>query len=349
LAAYNQWGLSAFQRFNGMWAIILYDEKEKKIICSRDRFGIKPLYYTRIANRLYFASEIKAFQAIKAWQPKINHTRLMEYLAYNMSDHTEETMFANVYQIPKSHHGVICLQTNDMCINRYYDIHKGEQNDGSKFMELFYDAIKLRTRADVPLATTLSGGMDSSSIVSVMANKMEYKPITYTLAYPGYKLDDPFNRITHIAKLVTKRHKSLYWTVNNSSVYSCLKENSYDLIICNETESLPIAHRLAEKKDLPIYCDLHEFYLDDRLTGNFSKAQLLYEKWIFTNHLSHIKHFTTVSPQIIKLYKERYNITCTLLDNACKFYDLSPKPTSNKNIRIISHGAAIPARKLEVI
>ena len=190
LAAYNQWGLSAFQRFNGMWAIILYDEKEKKIICSRDRFGIKPLYYTRIANRLYFASEIKAFQAIKDWQPKINHTRLMEYLAYNMSDHTEETMFANVYQIPKSHHGVICLETNDMCIDRYYDIHKGEQNDGSKFMELFYDAIKLRTRTDVPLATTLSGGMDSSSIVSVMANKMEYKPTTYTLAYPGYKLDE---------------------------------------------------------------------------------------------------------------------------------------------------------------
>lgn len=190
LAAYNQWGLSAFERFNGMWAIILYDEKEKKIICSRDRFGIKPLYYTRIANRIYFASEIKAFQAIKDWQPKINHTRLMEYLAYNMSDHTEETMFANVYQIPKSHHGVICLQANDMCINRYYDIHKDEQNDGSKFMELLYDAIKLRTRTDVPLATTLSGGMDSSSIVSVMANKMEYKPTTYTLAYPGYKLDE---------------------------------------------------------------------------------------------------------------------------------------------------------------
>ena len=159
----------------------------------------------------------------------------------------------------------------------------------------------------------------------------------------------PFNRIVHVAKLITKRHESLYWTVNNSYVYSCLKENSYDLIICNETESLPIAHRLADKKEIPIYCDLHEFYLDDRLKGSFSKAQLLYEKWIFTNHLSHIKHFTTVSPQIIKLYKERYNITCTLLDNACKFYDLSPKPTSNKNIRIISHGAAIPARKLEVM
>jgi asparagine synthase (glutamine-hydrolysing) len=83
LAAYNQWGLSAFERFNGMWAIILYDEKEKKIICSRDRFGIKPLYYTRIANRIYFASEIKAFQAIKDWQPKINHTRLVRSYGRN--------------------------------------------------------------------------------------------------------------------------------------------------------------------------------------------------------------------------------------------------------------------------
>lgn len=177
--------------------------------------------------------------------------------------------------------------------------------------------------------------------------------------HPGVKTDlnlfeldsrePPLNRIAHITKLITKQYKSLYWTKNNTSVYNRLKENSCDLIICNETESLPIAHRLAKKKGLPIYCDLHEFYMDDRLTGKFSAGQLLYEEWIFTNHLSHIKHFTTVSPQIIKLYKEKYNITCTLLDNACKFYDLSPKPTSNKNIRIISHGAAIPARQLELM
>ena len=157
------------------------------------------------------------------------------------------------------------------------------------------------------------------------------------------------NRIRQITKLVTKQYKSLYWKGNNRLVYQALKKDTYAAIICNETECLPIAHRLAKKNKTPIYCDLHEYYMDDRLTGSFSKAQLLYEEWIFTNHLSHVKHFTTVSPQIIKLYKEKYNVICTLLDNACKFYKLFPRLTSDKNIRIISHGAAIPARRLELM
>ncbi len=157
------------------------------------------------------------------------------------------------------------------------------------------------------------------------------------------------NRITEITKLVTKQYKSLYWNKNNKRVYKTLKENTYDIIICNETESLPIADRLAKNKSTPIYCDLHEYYMDDRMTGSFSKAQQEYEEWIFTNHLSHVKHFTTVSPQIIELYKEKFNIDCTLLDNACKYYDLFPRPTSETKIRIISHGAAIPARRLELM
>lgn len=206
LEAYHQWGIAAFNRFNGMWAIVLYDKKEKKVICSRDRFGIKPLYYTFIKNKIYFASEIKAFKAITAWKPKINHTRLLEYLAYNMSDHTDETMFDGVYQLPKSHHGIIDLESNKMAINRYYDINRSKTNDGSEFMTLFHDAIKLRTRTDVPLAATLSGGMDSSSIVSMMANEMDYKPDTYTLAYPGHQLDESHFAIQVIKKYDIPKH-----------------------------------------------------------------------------------------------------------------------------------------------
>ncbi len=157
------------------------------------------------------------------------------------------------------------------------------------------------------------------------------------------------NRITQITKLVTKQYKSLYWSKNNNYVYTSLAKNTYDIIICNETESLPIAHRIAKKNNTPIYCDLHEYYMDDKKTGSFSKAQQQYEKWMFTNHLTYVKHFTTVSPQIIDLYKEQFNINCSLLDNACRFYDLSPRATSKENIRIISHGAAIPARRLELM
>ena len=161
--------------------------------------------------------------------------------------------------------------------------------------------------------------------------------------------DKPINRITQITKLITKQYKSLYWTENNKYVYDQLKNINYDLIICNETEALPIAHKLAKKKKTPIYCDLHEYYMDDRMTGAFSKAQQQYEKWIFTNHITHVKHYTTVSPQIIELYKEKFNVDCTLLDNACRYYELTPSHTVQKSIRLVSHGAAIPARRLEIM
>ena len=228
LAAYDQWGLDCFTRFNGMWAIVLYDEKENKVICSRDRFGIKPLYYIHIGSKIYLSSEIKAFKAIKEWQPKINHTRLLEYLAFNMSDHTNETMFKGVFQIPKSHHAIINLTTKEINVKQYYEIKKADINDGSKFIEIFKDSIKLRTRADVPLATTLSGGMDSSSIVSVMANCMEHKPDTYTLAYPGNRLDE-----SKYALLVNQKYDIPSHLVTTTEKY--LKEN-IDRLVYHQDE-----------------------------------------------------------------------------------------------------------------
>lgn len=157
------------------------------------------------------------------------------------------------------------------------------------------------------------------------------------------------NRITELTKLVTKRYKSLYWKGLHREVYNELKKFSYDLIICNETESLPIADRIAYKQQIPVYCDLHEFYPDDRKTGSFSKAQQLYEEWLLLEHSSRVKHFTTVSPQIIKAYSDRCNIDCSLLDNACRYYDLKPSTTNHKSIRLISHGAANVTRRLEVM
>lgn len=188
------------------------------------------------------------------------------------------------------------------------------------------------------------------NLTCVGSKKSLHKGVEHDLDL--FHIDDnssSLDRITQLTKLISKQYKSLYWKGNNNYIYRSLKSNTYDIIICNETEALPIAHRLAKKNNIPIYCDLHEYYMVDRLTGSFSKAQQQYEEWIFTKHISYVKHFTTVSPQIIELYQEKYHIDCTLLDNACKYYNLSPSPTSSNNIRIISHGAAIPARRLEIM
>lgn len=169
---------------------------------------------------------------------------------------------------------------------------------------------------------------------------------------PLFNLDErdkSSNRITQLTKLIAKQYKSLYWTSNNTEVYDALKEEYFDLIICNETEALPIADALASNNNIPIYCDLHEFYLDDRKTGSFSRAQQKYEKWILLNHTAQVNKFTTVSPQIIDVYKSKYNIECELIDNACRYYELSPNLTFDLPIRLVSHGASIPARRLEIM
>jgi len=156
------------------------------------------------------------------------------------------------------------------------------------------------------------------------------------------------DRITELTKLVTLQYKSLYWKGLHRKVYDELKKDKYDLIICNETESLPIADRIAYKQEIPIYCDLHEFYPDDRGMGSFSKAQQLYEEWLLINHKSHVKYFTTVSAQLMNIYRDKYQIESTVLNNACRYYDLGNKKTKTQ-IKLICHGVANINRRLEIM
>ena len=239
LAAYQEWDMAAFDRFNGMWAIILLDDTKNRMVCSRDRFGIKPLYYTKIDERLYFASEIKAFAAIPFWKPKINHPRLYEYLAFNMTDHTSETMFDGVYQIPRSHHAIMDLDSKQMDLVQYYDLTPhSKKNNGKEFLNLFEDSIRIRTRTDVPLASTLSGGMDSSSIVSVLAANLKTVSDTYSLAYPGEKVDE-----SKYALQVNKKYKIPSNLVTTSEQY--LEEN-IDALVYHQDEPFTGATVMAQ-------------------------------------------------------------------------------------------------------
>lgn len=190
LAAYSEWGLSAFSRFNGMWAIILHDLDQNQLICSRDRFGIKPLYYTEIGNQILWASEIKAFTKHTAWQANINHERVYEYLAYNMHDHTTETMFQGVHQVPRGCHMIVDLSNNEYNTQSYYTLDKGNESDPSEMMDMLQDAISKRTRSDVSYACTLSGGLDSSTVVSTMADKLDLQPEVFSLKFKEPEVDE---------------------------------------------------------------------------------------------------------------------------------------------------------------
>lgn len=177
LAAYEAWGEACLKRFNGMFAFVIYDSQRKKVFAARDRFGVKPLYYWRSPSGFVaFASEIKQFTVLPGWEASVNPQRAYDFLQWGVFDHTEETLFADVFQL----RGGECLTSNvghgkifRPMKQRWYELtaspFEGTFKEASlQFLDLFEDAVKLRLRADVDVGSCLSGGLDSSSIVCLV-------------------------------------------------------------------------------------------------------------------------------------------------------------------------------------
>ncbi|HQJ88197.1 MAG TPA: asparagine synthase (glutamine-hydrolyzing) [Methanoregulaceae archaeon] len=176
LRAYAEWGRDCLNRFNGMFAFVLYDRDARTIFAARDRFGVKPLYYWFSPEGfLAFASEIKQFTVLPGWRARLNHQRAFDFLAYSLLDHTNETMFAGVRQLRGGEAVEIGIDAIEdrLPVFRWYEFRPNESQlsyeDACKtFRELFTDSVRLRLRADVPIGSCLSGGLDSSAIVCVV-------------------------------------------------------------------------------------------------------------------------------------------------------------------------------------
>lgn len=171
VASFACWGEECVGHFNGMWAFAIYDREEQKIFCSRDRFGVKPFYYTEQENMFLFASEIKQFYQILEQRPRANKECLLQYIIRGNIDYSKETMFHDVFQLRGGYNLSYDIKTHRYNIKRYYDIRNITKNKESyeaaciKFSERFYESVKLRLRADVSVGYALSGGLDSSAIV----------------------------------------------------------------------------------------------------------------------------------------------------------------------------------------
>jgi asparagine synthase (glutamine-hydrolysing) len=177
LAAYSEWGQACLKKFVGMWAFAIYGRDNNELFLARDRYGIKPLYYYFSAEGdLYFASEIKQFTVLDGWQPRMNPQRVYDQLVYSFTDHTDETMFSGVFQIPGGTYfksSIDLIKPNQegrIHWRKWYflkrDPFKGSFNEAAKIFRKFFErAVKEHLNADVPVGTALSGGLDSSSIV----------------------------------------------------------------------------------------------------------------------------------------------------------------------------------------
>ncbi len=177
IAAWKQWGMEAFARFNGMWAVALYDTQDRTLILSRDRFGVKPLYYRIEKGVLLFASEIKQILALPAVPRKINHEILADFLLWRYETHTTDSFVQGIQSVPQG--TVVLVKPEDLdrgriAPRRFWEPRisdpLGEEKAKEEFRALLWDAVRLRLRSDVPVGVTLSGGLDSSSVTCLAAS-----------------------------------------------------------------------------------------------------------------------------------------------------------------------------------
>jgi asparagine synthase (glutamine-hydrolysing) len=178
LHAYEEWGDACLSRFNGMWAFALWDEKQQRLFCARDRLGIKPFYYATTGGSFLFASEIKALLAHSDVGRHPDDRVLDTYLAWGVQDHTGRTMFDGVFQLEPAR-AMVVTAAGPAAPFRYWDvtvspaIRSGQPDNeaAARLLAVLRDATRIHLRSDVAIGTCLSGGIDSSTL-TVLINDL---------------------------------------------------------------------------------------------------------------------------------------------------------------------------------
>lgn len=215
LKAYSHFGVSCVERFNGMFAIAIWDEGRQQIVLFRDRLGIKPLFYSTSYGEFRFASELKALKDKSTRRHDISIALIDKYLTFGYVP-GQNTLIDGIHRLLPGHHLVFRTSDSQITTTRYWDMPTGPEADQGleHYVEqgkaLLDSAVDFRLRSDVPLGAFLSGGLDSSAIVGLAASKMSGQMKTYSVAYDfGQGFDEtPYARI--VADKFSTDHNELF-------------------------------------------------------------------------------------------------------------------------------------------
>ena len=203
VAAYDCWQADCLHQLDGMFAFAIWDEVNQELFLARDRFGEKPLYYSYKDGTFLFASECKALWAAGIPRSR-NHLMLLGYLANGHTQNaldTSITFYKDIEQIPPGHYGLFKLKEQHFSVNMYWDLDKqmtvkmSEEEATEQFLHLFKQSITRRLRSDVAVGTSLSGGLDSSSIAAMIHEVVKDHPSSFsrhafTAIFPGYEKNE---------------------------------------------------------------------------------------------------------------------------------------------------------------
>jgi asparagine synthase (glutamine-hydrolysing) len=190
---YEDEGLECFRHLNGMFAIAIWDSRQRRLVLARDRMGQKPVVYRRECGRLLYASELKSLLEVPGVSREIDPTAIDSYLTYQYVPHPL-TIFRGIKKLPPGHRAV--FQDDRFNVEPYWQLERHREIETSpdiasqRLRELLESAVQLRMRSDVPLGAFLSGGVDSSLIVALMQAQSEQPIKTFSIGFPVAEYDE---------------------------------------------------------------------------------------------------------------------------------------------------------------
>ena len=205
LAAFIVWGKSCLNHLNGMFSFAIWDSYKKKLFAARDRFGVKPLFYSEEDQEFYFSSEIKALQSIlERNQP--NEKVWANYFAYGSYGMPRETFYHNIQQLPGGH--FLEYHDGNLKLDKWYNFEDSLKSYShilpfeeakKSYFEILSDSISLRFRADVPIGFNISGGVDSSFLLALVNRLQNNKNIQ---AYTFYTGNENYDELPWVEKMI---------------------------------------------------------------------------------------------------------------------------------------------------
>lgn len=224
---YEEYGEKLFTYLNGMFAIAIWDKSKNKLLLGRDRTGEKPLFYYKDKDKLLFSSEIKSILEYDKYKINVNLEALNLLLTFNYVP-GELTLFKDIYSLPAASY--LLLTDKKLEIKKYWNFPVKEYSTKSEIgicadlYDLLKDSVKIRLRSDVPIGAFLSGGVDSSVILSLMAKLVDYKIDTFSIGFNNEKYNElPFAQ--NVANIFSTNHHTNI--VNEQSFFKLLPRSIY--------------------------------------------------------------------------------------------------------------------------
>jgi asparagine synthase (glutamine-hydrolysing) len=219
LHLYEEEGPACVHRLNGMFAFAIWNRHERTLFAARDRFGIKPFYYSFLGDTFVFASEIKALFQIEAWRPELNPDGLADYLTFQFCL-GDKTLFRNVHKLLPGH-SLLLKPDGTLDVQKYWDLDFTIDTDHTEeyfehqLLRLLEDAVRIQLRADVPVGAHLSGGLDSSTVTCLASSLLDSSIHTFSGGFreaPEYD-ETPYARI--VARQIGTQHHEVFPTADD--------------------------------------------------------------------------------------------------------------------------------------